>query len=110
MKWHNIMFNVFNIDNLQNIIDKYIPQLLKTLPMDDVIFIAELRSAGLLPGDLKAEIKSLKTSADKADYFLDCVILPNISVTQTNFHKFIKVMEECSYDAVSSLARDIKNA
>jgi len=107
------MCNVFNTgssQNFLNIIVKYSPQLLETLPMDDAIFIAKLRSAGLLPGNLKAELKSLKTSADKADYFLDCVILPNISVTQTNFHKFIKVMEECSYDAVSTLARDIKNA
>ncbi|XP_065912961.1 uncharacterized protein [Dysidea avara] len=89
-------------------IEKFSPQLLETLPMDDAIFIAKLRSAGLLPGNLKAEIKSLKTSADKADYFLDYVILPNISVNQTNFHKFLKVMEESGNDTLSTLAKDIK--
>ena len=101
----------FNIDDSQKFrdnIEKFSPQLLETLPMDDAIFIAKLRSAGLLPGNLKAEIKSLKTSADKADYFLDYVILPNLSVNQTNFHKFLKVMEESGNDTLSTLAKDIK--
>jgi len=107
------MCNVFYIGISKKVLDiimNFSPRLLETLPMDDAIFIAKLRSAGLLPGNLKAEIKSLKTSADKADYFLDCVILPSISIDQTTFHKFLKVMEESGYDTVSTLARHIKNA
>jgi len=75
--------------------------------MDDAIFIAKLCSASLLPGNLKAEIKSLKTSADKADYFIDMVIFP---YDNTNLYKLLKVMEESQYDVVKNLAAEIKHA
>ena len=48
------------------VFQQFYSKLVKTLPMDDVVFTAELFSNDLLPGDLKSQIKSEKTSADKA--------------------------------------------
>ena len=42
--------------------------------MNDVYFMAELYSKKLLPGNLKTDIESLPTSAEKASKFLDIAI------------------------------------
>ena len=63
--------------------------MVETLPMDDECFIAKLFGNGLLPGDLKNEIKSLSTSAKKATEFLDHVIRPAIT---TNGDEMLNVL------------------
>ena len=57
--------------------------------MDDECFIAKLFGNGLLPGDLKNEIKSLPTSAQKATKFLDRIIQPAIT---TNGDEMLNVL------------------
>jgi len=78
--------------------------------MDDATFIATLYSASLLPGNLKAEIKSLPTSADKADYFIDHAIFPNIDNDQTNLDKLLNVLEKSNNAAVKNVAAEIRRA
>jgi len=102
--------NAIILDNIEDVLIEFSSQLLKTLPMDDAIFIANLRSARLLPGNLKAVIKSLPTSADKADHFLDHVILPNISKNHDNFLALMNVMENSDYPSLNKLAEEIKGA
>ena len=78
--------------------------------MDDVEFIAELYSNGLLPGDLKNQLKlPHRTSADKATLFLDSVIEPSVTSDGGKmFDKLLNVMEDSEYDHVKELARIIR--
>ena len=77
--------------------------------MDDVIFIARLGAAKLLPGNLKAEIQAKPTSLDKADYFLDHAIKPTLKHNKDSLLKLIKVMQESDRTALNTLAGDIKD-
>ena len=84
-------------------------KLVKTLPMDDAVFIAELFSANLLPDDVKDQVKSMSTRADKATYLLDHVIQPSvITGVGRSFDDLIKVMEDSEYDGVKELAKLIR--
>ena len=84
-------------------------KLVKTLPMDDALFTAELFSNDLLPGNVKSQLKSEKTSADKAVLFLDSVIEPSVtSDGGSSFDKLLHVMEDIEYQHVKELAKQIK--
>ena len=72
------------------IIRKYFLDLVEHLPMNDVKFMARLYSAGLLPGNLKEEIQSKPTSAEKADHFLDY----GIKNDTDSFNKLLTIMED----------------
>jgi len=78
------------------------PELVRILPMDDVMFTAQLYQRDLLPGDRKAEMESKSTRANKATYFLDHVITPSLT---NSFSTLLKVMEDSEYDAVKELAK-----
>jgi len=82
-------------------------QLVKTLPMNDVIFTARLFSRGLLPGDVKNQVESKATRAGKATHFLDHAIKPSLPGTLSIFKKLLKVMEDSEYDDVKELAKSI---
>ena len=88
---------------------EFYARLVKTLPMDDVTFTAELYSRDLLPGDVRDLVKSQATRASKAAYFLDHVIEPSLANTYGSFNKLLKVMENCEYDNVKELAELITN-
>lgn len=77
--------------------------------MDDALFIAELFSANLLPGDMKDQVKAMSTQADKATHFLDHVILPSVkNDIGSSFDDLIKVMEDGEYNSVKELAKQIR--
>ena len=78
--------------------------------MDDALFIAELFSNDLLPGDVKNQLKLLhRTSADKALLFLDSVIEPSVTSDDgSSFDKLLNVMESCNYPCVKELANQIR--
>ena len=79
--------------------------------MDDIRFIAKLYSESLLPGNLKSQLKSEKTSADKAALFLDSVIEPSVtSDGGSSFDKLLHVMEDSEYQHVKELAEQIKSS
>ena len=76
--------------------------------MDDELFIAELYTNELLPGDLKNEIKSLTTSAKKATKFLDHVIEPSITNNDNRiFNILLTVMRSIDNNDVIRLADNI---
>ena len=90
---------------------QFYSKLVETLPMDDVKFIAKLYSKGLLPGNLKNQMKSEKTSADKAALFLDSVIEPSVtSDGGSSFDKLLHVMEDSEYQHVKELAEEIRTS
>ncbi|XP_065901851.1 NACHT, LRR and PYD domains-containing protein 3-like isoform X2 [Dysidea avara] len=84
-------------------------KLVKTLPMDDAVFIAELFSANLLSGEAKHLVDSKPTPASKAKYFLDHMIEPSVMTgVGRSFDNLIKVMENSEYDGVKELAEMIR--
>ena len=91
------------------VFQQFYSKLVKTLPMDDAVFTAELFSNNLLPGNLKSQIKSEKTSADKAVLFLDSVIEPSVtSDGGSSFDKLLHVMEDSEYQHVKELVEEIR--
>ena len=89
-----------NSIKMSEIIRKYYADLVELLPMNDVKFRAKLHSAGILPGNLKEEIKSKPTAAEKAEHFLDYGVK---SDTET-FNKLLKIMEDHNDDHLKELA------
>ena len=89
---------------------KHIENLVKALPMDDVKFITQLTSNGILPDSVAAHIESLPTQSDKADYYLKKVIKPALDINETaEFKKLITVMEKCGYSHVKTMANKMKS-
>ena len=84
-------------------------RLVKRLPMDDTLFRAELFAADLLPGNLKETVESKPTKSDKAAYFLDHVIKPNVICDDSSsFDKLLDVMEDSEYPDMQKLAELIR--
>ena len=79
--------------------------LLNILPMDDPCFRSQLYSANLLPGNLKAEIHSKPTRADKAEHFLD----HGIKNDSMNFKKLLEILEKWDDQVVINLSKQIRN-
>ena len=75
--------------------------------MDDPLFVAELFSHDLLPGDHYDQIESRSTRADKAVYFLNHVIKPAMVSDVGSFNELLKVMEDSEYCNVKELAQQI---
>ena len=89
---------------------QFYPMLLQVLPMDDAVFVGNLFSNNLLPGDTKRNILSKQTQAEKASYFLDNVVYPAFLVNETSnnqLNKLLKLMTESDYDTVRLLAAKI---
>lgn len=89
------------------VFQQFFAKLAKALPMDDVIFVAELFSRGLLPGNHYDEVESKPTRGHKAVYFLSHVIKPAIDAR--NFKELLNVMEDSEYCNVKQLAQQIKS-
>ena len=89
----------------EEIFQQFYLELVRVLPLHDAMFRSQLFTAGLLPGNLKNEIKSMPTPADKAEHFLDSGIKNEISKIQ----KLVLVMEGYVDDNVQKLARRIKD-
>ena len=90
---------------MEQAIKKFYSQLVKMLPMDDAYFRSMLYSADLLPGNLKDEIQSKPTCADKAEHFLD----KGVKNHATNFIKLLEVLEQSQNDNLIELAKQIRN-
>ena len=87
----------------ESVIEKFYAKLVKQLPMDDAEFRASLKSAGLLPGNLKHMIASKPTRADKAECLLDDGINNDIE----SFSKLLTVMRNSDHDQMKLLVNEI---
>lgn len=83
--------------------------LVKMLPMDDPIFIAELYSCDVLADYDKELILSRSTRADRALVFLDNTIQPSVHRNDDEkLHRLLKCMEKHEFMEVKKLAWRIK--
>jgi len=95
------------MDSLE-VFQQFNKKLVTSLPMKDVVFLAELNTKGLFSGGLKAEVKAKSTAAEAADYFLDNKIENDlVNGNNNSFLKLISVMEE-NNESLKVLATDIK--
>ena len=86
-------------------------KLVKTLPMNDALFIAKLYSRDLLPDDVKEHVQSLPTRASKAMHFLDHVIKPSVTTgVGSSFDQLLNVMEDSDHQGVKELAKLIRTS
>ena len=72
------------------IIRKYFVDLVESLPMNDAKFRARLYSADLLPSNLRDEVQSKPTVADKAEHFLH----NGIKNDAGSLNKLLTIMKE----------------
>ena len=97
------------MSTISEVFKNFYVKLIKTLPLDDSLFVAELFACGLLPGDLKQQIKAERTPMDKATCFLDHTISHDVSVgNSTSLHKLLDVMEQSDNDSLKDLTKQIK--
>ena len=97
------------VESTSKVFQYFYAKLVKILPMDDAVFIAELFSANLLSCDAKYLVDSKPTRASKAKYFLDHMIEPSVTTgVGRSFGDLIKVMENSEYDGVKELAKQIR--
>ena len=90
---------------MDQIIKHFYADLVKTLPMDDPCFRSMLYSADLLPGNLKDEVKSMPTRADKAEHFLD----HGINNDTAKFLKLFEVLKKSDDNSVIRLTEQLRN-
>ena len=96
---------------MKSVYGEYYLKLIKVLPMDDPIFIAQLFSRQCLPGDTKAAVAARATRAEKATFFLDKVIEMEFKVDGSNpvFLNLLNLMMNTDYMNLKSLAEEIKS-
>ena len=96
------------VRNTSEVFQKQYSSLVNTLPMNDQIFMEELFTNGLLPGNLRNEIQSLDTSAQKVTKFLEDVIKPAVTNNGDNMlNTLLTVMRNSDKDNVIQLAEHI---
>ena len=90
---------------------EFYSKLVKTLPMNDAVFIAELVSNDPLPDNLEEQLESQRTSADKATRFLKGIIKPSVNSSDgSSFDKLLNVMEDSEYEHVKELTKLIRTS
>ena len=96
------------MSSVLDVFQEHYPKLMRTLPMNDEYFMAELYAKKLLPGNLKAEIESLPTPARRASKFLDDVIKPSVENNDCKeFHTLLRVMKEFGNVTIKELSNTI---
>ena len=88
---------------------QFFATLAKSLPMKDPIFVAELHSRGLLPGDHYDEVESQSTPAKKAVYFLKHVIETSLITDDDSFNELLNIMENSEFPNAKKLAQQIRS-
>jgi len=91
-----------------DVFEGYISQLQEILPVDKKIFLSKLKAFGLLSDDLKTKLKCIPASTDRAECFLDDVILPTLPDDTTNLDKLLSVMEASKDENMKKLAGEIR--
>jgi len=83
--------------SLKDIYQKFYGDLITKLQVKDPLFNAELYSAGLFPGNTRAEVQSKSTPAEAAMHFLDSVINRGWSSDNSNsqFEQLLTIMTNC---------------
>jgi len=106
--YFHIIYRGSTTFSLLQVFKKYYSQLVKLLPMDNPVFLAELYSNDLLPGETKEFIESLPTKAQKSSKFLDSIIKPTVEIDNgTRIGVLVEVMKSNEDDNVQRLADEM---
>ena len=93
--------------SLKQIFEKFYSQLVKSLPMKDVIFVSHL--VKLLPGDLKEEVESKSTTAKATTCFLDNAIKRGLECGDSKpFLFLLSVMDTFDSGVLKELSMKIR--
>ena len=99
------------MSSTERVFRQFYVKLVKSLPLQNAIFLAELFSAHILSIDLKKKIKAEKTPEDKATCFLDDKIYHDISKGDLrSFDALLNIMKKKEFRILNSLAEKIKVA
>ena len=89
--------------------ERFYPDLLISLPMEDPQFYLELEKKRLFFGDHSEEVKAKDTEARKAAHFLQNAINHSLKIDNTEpFDNLLEVMENSDNGVCQSLAKEIK--
>ena len=99
------------MSSTERVFKQFYVKLVKSLPMQNAVFLAELFSAHMLSIDLKRSIKAEKTPEDKAMCFLDDRIYLDISKGDfRSFDALLNIMKKRDFRTLNNLAEKIKVA
>ena len=93
---------------LSDIVNDFSEQLVKMLPMDNVIFINTLRKKKLFPNNTEEEVLAKETRSERVSHFLKTVITRGIDLDDTYFKRLLCVMEKSDFLPLQSLAEKIR--
>ena len=95
---------------ITELFDHYHQGLIHSLPMKNRVFLSQLKQHDLLPEYVGTTLESLKTSAERASYFLDNAIKPTLSNNHpdNSFAKLLNVTAKSTFEQVAELAEKIK--
>jgi len=106
-----LKFSSSSTVSLLEIFQLYYHRLVRSLPMDDALFLADLYGSQLFPGNLKKCIEALSTAAERAMKFLDAVIEPAISNNEIDqFKLLLMIMNNSDNSTAKKLAEEINGA
>ena len=88
-------------------IQSFYVRLVKEVPLNDAVFYAMAKKAGLFPLDLDDSVKAQKTNADKVTYLLKHVVEPG---ADHYLPLLLQVMKKSEVHNVVKLANDIEAA
>lgn len=90
------------MESAANVLKYYEVKLLKRLPLESDIFLAELNKMNLLPRDTRSSIQAKRTREKKVSYFIHHVIKPGAHIF---LPQLVFVMEQSDDLAVRKLAK-----
>ena len=111
MHYHNYVGN-WHPEAIKKVFKDFRIKLIKSLPMNDAIFIELLNRENLFSGSLKEQIQGKAAKSDKAGLFLDETIQPSIDIGQFEcLNKLLTVMSDEEYlinDPLKQLAAKLR--
>ena len=93
---------------MRSVYEDYYPQLIKSLPMNDAVFLAELFVKQCLSGDTLKAITTKATNVEKASFFLDHIIKPAFEDDGSN-PVFLDLLNLMMNTESMPLAKEIKS-
>ena len=93
-----------------DLFEYYYQALIFSLPMKDDSFVEDLTKYDLLTGGFRAKLEALSINRERSSYFLDNIIKAGLAVgDKTCFVNLLTVMDNCKYDNVKDLAKQIES-
>ena len=91
--------------SVKDVIKQFSVKLYEQLPLENDVFFAKVKQAGMLPHNTGDSIKAEATRAKKVSYLLDHVVEPG---AEEYLPKLLKVMRESEFANVVTLANEIE--